>query len=75
MIKFQNNKQNRKLLKEAGYVCYDPHCTFNRKAWIVIGDDGKTLYGVDHRNYVIVSVEDFLNSLTPKTFDEWVEIR
>lgn len=61
-IKFQNSKTNRRALIEAGYDVYDPHCTFNRKVWIVIGDDGKTLYGVDHRNYTTITVEEFLQN-------------
>lgn len=58
-IKFQNSKSNRKALIEAGYKIYDPHYTFNRKAWIIIGTDG-LLYGVGRRNFPVVSVEEFL---------------
>ena len=58
-IKFQNTKSNRKALVEAGYKVYDPHCTFNRKAWIIIGTDG-LLYGVDRRHFPVISVEEFL---------------
>ena len=64
MYKFQNAKANRALLIEAGFTIHDPHCTFNRKAWIIIGEgENKTLYGVDRRNYDIISVEDYLNML------------
>ena len=38
MIKLQNTRHNRKLLREAGYPFYDPHHTFNRKAWIIVGE-------------------------------------
>ena len=58
-IKFQNSKSNRKVLVEAGYKVYDPHCTFNRKAWIIIGTDG-LLYGANRRNFPIIRVEEFL---------------
>lgn len=58
-FKFQNTKSNRKALLEAGYKVYDHHCTFNRKAWIIIGTDG-LLYGVNRRNFPVVSVEEFL---------------
>lgn len=58
-IKFQNSKVNRKALIGAGYEVYDPHKTFDRKAWIIIGDDGK-LYGVDRRKYHVVEVKDYL---------------
>ena len=58
-VKFQNTKLNRKTLVEAGYKVYDPHCTFNRKAWVIIGTDG-LLYGVARRNFPIISVEEFL---------------
>ncbi len=58
-VKFQNSKSNRKALVEAEYKVYDPHCTFNRKAWIIIGTDG-LLYGVDRRNFPVVNVEEFL---------------
>lgn len=61
MIKFQNSKSNRKALTEAGYKIYDPHATFNRKSWIIIGDDGY-LYGVERRNFVIVTAEEYLES-------------
>ena len=58
-IKFQNSKQNRKILVESGYRIYDPHYTFNRKYWIIIGTDG-LLYGVNRRNFPVISVEEFL---------------
>ena len=58
-IKFQNSKSNRKALVEAGYKVCDPHCTFNRKAWIIIGTEG-LLYGVNRRNFPIIRVEEFL---------------
>lgn len=58
-IKFQNSKANRKALINAEYEVYDPHCTFDRKAWIIIGTDG-LLYGVNRRNFPVVSVEEFL---------------
>lgn len=58
-FKFQNTRENRKLLKEAGYLIHDPHSTFNRKAWIIIGDD-TLLYGVEKRNYPVILVEDYL---------------
>lgn len=58
-IKFQNSKVNRKSLIEVGYKIHDPHKTFDRKAWIIIGEDGK-LYGVDRRKYPVVEVKDYL---------------
>lgn len=62
-IKFENSKFNRKALQDLGYIIYDPHCTFCRKAWIIIGDDGKTLYGVDHRNkFKSVTISEFLKT-------------
>ena len=64
MIKLQNTRHNRKLLREAGYPFYDPHHTFNRKAWIIVGEDGKTLHGVGHRDYVTVTVCEFLTGET-----------
>lgn len=60
-VKFQNSKQNRKALIEAGYKIYDPHCTFNHKAWIIIGTDG-LLYGVDRRNFPVVNASEFLGA-------------
>lgn len=60
MIKFQNNKVNRKLLLVEGYEMHDPHCTFNHKAWIIIGTDDK-LYGVNYRNFPVVTVKEFLD--------------
>lgn len=64
MIKLQNTRQNRKLLREAGYSFYDPHHTFNRKPWIIVGEDGRTLYGVKHRDYVTVTADEFLTGET-----------
>lgn len=62
-IKFQNSKVNRSALIELGYHIYDPHHTFNRKSWIIIGDDGKTLYGVNRRhNFKQATVEEFTKS-------------
>jgi len=61
VIKFQNSKVNRKALIEAGYKIYDPHATFNRKSWIIIGDDGM-LYGVERRNFVVITAEEYLES-------------
>lgn len=59
-VKFQNSKANRKALIDAGFKIHDPHKTFNRKAWIIIGDDGK-LYGVQFRNISTLTVEEFLS--------------
>lgn len=74
-IKFQNTKANRKALTEAGFKIYDPHKTFNRKAWIIIGDDGM-LYGVDRRNFVVVTVEDYIKSRDYKfNTENWEELR
>lgn len=63
MYKFQNTKTNRALLIAAGFTIHDPHCTFNRKAWIIIGEgeSNNKLYGVDRRSYDIISVEGYLN--------------
>jgi len=58
-IKFQNSRANRKALIEVGYEVHDPHKTFDRKTWIIIGDDGK-LYGVDRRKYPVIEVKDYL---------------
>ena len=59
-VKFQNSKANRKALIDAGFKIHDPHKTFNRKSWIIIGDDGK-LYGVQFRNIPTLAVEEFLS--------------
>lgn len=59
-VKFQNSKANRKALIDAGFKIHDPHKTFNRKTWIIIGDDGK-LYGVQFRNIPTLTVEEFLS--------------
>jgi hypothetical protein len=67
VIKFQNTKTNRKALTEAGYKIYDPHATFNRKSWIIIGDDDM-LYGVDRRNFVVVTAEEYLESQDETTY-------
>lgn len=75
MFKFQNSKSNRKALTEAGYKIYDPHATFNRKAWIIIGDGGM-LYGVDRRNFVVVTVEDYIKSRDYNfNIENWEELR
>lgn len=29
---------------------------------VAVGDDGKTLYGVDHRNYTTITAEEFLQT-------------
>lgn len=58
-IKFQNSKANRKALIDLGYKIHDPACTFNRKAWIIISDEG-TLLGVNRRStFRTVTVEEF----------------
>ena len=57
-IKFQNTKANRKALREIGYEIHDPHATFNRKVFIIIGEDG-LLYGVMKRNCKLQTVEEF----------------
>ena len=65
-IKFQNTKVNRKALTEAGFKIHDPHKTFNRKAWIIIGDDGM-LYGVERRNFTVATAEEYLEKLNETT--------
>lgn len=60
MIKFQNSKVNRKLLLAECYEIHDPHCTFNHKAWIIIGTDNK-LYGVNYRNFPVMTAQEYLD--------------